>query len=118
VHPAFGVDGPRCVEGLRELGSYFGGEALPAIREGFCHGTWLVRKWSAMYLAHHADAKSLTAVLPLLRDQKNQVQLWAVHSLACHTCKLGDNPIDIVPLLIERIELDESIRIVERGEPT
>ena len=106
------------MEGLRELGGYFGGEALPAIREGLSHGNWLVRKWSAMYLDHHADAKSLTAVLPLLRDQKNQVRLWAVHSLSSHMYKLDDNPIDIVPLLIERVESDESTGVVERGEPT
>jgi hypothetical protein len=38
-------------------------------------------------------------------------EAWAVYSISCETCKLGDNPINIVPLLIERIESDESIRV-------
>ena len=38
-------------------------------------------------------------------------EAWAVYSISCETCKLGDNPIDILPLLIERIESDESIRV-------
>ena len=88
-----------------------GAEALPAIREGLTHPHWVVRKWSAMYLDHHADAESLEALLPLLRDPKNEVRLWAVHSISCDTCKPGGNPVDIVPLLIERAEEDESIRV-------
>ena len=105
------ADSETRVPAYFELDRYYGGEAVPAIREGLGHGNWLVRKWSAMYLDHHADAKSLEALLPLLRDPKSQVRLWAVHSISCDTCKLGGNPIDIVPLLIERIELDESIKV-------
>lgn len=37
--------------------------------------------------------------------------MWAVHSVACDRCKEDENPIDVVPLLIERIEIDESIRV-------
>ena len=39
------------------------------------------------------------------------MRLWAVHSISCETCKPGGNPLDVVPLLIERIELDESIKV-------
>jgi len=31
-----------------------GTDALPAVREGLRHGNWQVRKWSAIYLDHHA----------------------------------------------------------------
>jgi HEAT repeat protein len=89
-----------------------GQEALPAVRRGLEHGNWQVRKWSAMVLDSVADAESLTALVPLLRDPKADVRLWAVHSLACDHCK--DDvacPVDAVPLLIERIDLDESIRV-------
>ncbi len=105
------ADSKTRVPAYFELDHSFGSEALPAIRDGLRHGNWLVRKWSAMYLDHHADATSLDALVPLLRDPKNQVRLWAVHSISCDTCKLGGNPIDIVPLLIERIEVDDSIKV-------
>jgi len=37
--------------------------------------------------------------------------MWAVHSLSCERCKDGQNPIDALPLLFERIEDDESVRV-------
>jgi len=89
-----------------------GRRSLPAIRAGLGHGNWQVRKWSAMILDQVADAESLAALIPLLRDPKADVRLWAVHSLACEHCK--DDvacPVDAVPHLIERIQLDESIRV-------
>lgn len=89
-----------------------GEKALPAVRQGLGHGNWRVRKWSAMVLDRVADAESLAALVPLLRDPKSDVRLWAVHSLACDHCK--DDvacPVDVVPHLIERIEVDESIRV-------
>ena len=89
-----------------------GEAALPAIRGGLRHGHWQVRKWSAMVLDLVADSESLAALVPLLRDPKADVRLWAVHSLACDHCK--DDvpcPVDAVPHLIERIETDESIRV-------
>ena len=46
-----------------------------------------------------------------MRDPKAKVRLWAVHSLACDRCKPGGNPVDVVPLLLERLEFDESIRV-------
>ena len=82
-----------------------------AIREGLRHANWQVRRWCAIWLDHHADAESLQALIPLLHDPKSQVRLFAVHSLACEQCKAGENPIDVVPLLIERIHHDESIRV-------
>ena len=88
-----------------------GAESLPAIRGGLAHADWQVRKWSAMYLDHHADAESLEALLPLLEDPSNQVRLWAVHSLSCEVCKPGVNQIDIVPLLMKRATGDKSIRV-------
>ena len=89
-----------------------GEDALPAVRRGLQHDDWQVRKWSAMVLDQVADAESLAALVPLLRDPKADVRLWAVHSLACDHCK--DDvacPVDAVPHLIERTEVDESIRV-------
>ncbi len=89
-----------------------GASALPAVRQGLKHGNWQVRRWSAICLDQIADADALRELVPLLRDPKSKVRLWAVHSLACDHCK--DDvacPVDAVPLLIERIQLDESIRV-------
>ncbi len=88
-----------------------GRAALPAVREGLKHGNWQVRRWCAMYLDQNADAESLERLIPLLRDPKSLVRLWAVHSISCEECKEDECPVDVVPLLIERIEIDESIRV-------
>lgn len=85
--------------------------ALPAIRAGFGHANWQVRRWCALFADNFADGETLRALVPLLRDPKSQVRLWAVHSLSCETCKDGPNPIDSVPLLVERIEMDDSVKV-------
>ncbi len=102
-----GMERYRAFEALMALGA----EALPAVREGLRHGHWQVRRWCAIYLDHNADAAALEALVPLLRDPKAQVRLWAVHSIACEPCKACENPIDVVPLLSERLLADESIRV-------
>lgn len=103
-------DSHERLQAFRDL-SALGPTALPAVRKGLGHGSWQVRRWCTAHLDHHADGASLPLLLPLLHDPKRQVRLWAVHSLACDRCKAGENPIDVVPHLIERIEQDESIRV-------
>ena len=88
-----------------------GHEALPAVRDGLLAANWRVRKWCALFIDNFADAETLHALVPLLRDPKAAVRVWAVHSLSCESCKDGPNPIDAVPLLLERIEMDESIKV-------
>ncbi len=85
--------------------------ARGAVREGLGNANWQVRRWCAIWLDRHADPESLEALVPLLRDPKSQVRLFAVHSISCDRCREGENPIDVVPLLIERIAQDESIRV-------
>jgi hypothetical protein len=34
-----------------------------------------------------------------------------VHTISCDRCKQHDNPVDVVPLLLERIADDDSIRV-------
>ena len=93
---------------LVELGS----AALPAIRQGLQHENWQIRRWCAICMDHVADSTSLADLLPLFHDPKSAVRLWAVHSIACDHCKNDvDCNVDIVPHLIERIELDESPRV-------
>ncbi len=69
-------DGSARFEAFTALNEY-GSKALPAIREGLKHGNWQVRRWCAIFLDHHSDEKSLQSLVPLLRDAKRQVRLWA-----------------------------------------
>jgi HEAT repeat protein len=88
-----------------------GPAALEAIREGLSHPDWEVRRRCAMFLDRHWDAPSLQRLLLTLYDPKRKVRLWAVHSLGCDMCKGGENPIDAVPHLAERLREDKSIRV-------
>ena len=84
---------------------------MPVVRKGLAHENWQIRRWCALFADNFADAETLHALVPLLRDPKSQVRVWAVHSLSCESCKDGPNPIDAIPLLLERIEQDESIKV-------
>ena len=88
-----------------------GEEVLPVIRKGFQNADWQVRRWCALFADKFADSETLHALVPLLDDPKSQVRLWAVHALACETCKDGSNPIDAVPLLLDRIKMDKSLKV-------
>jgi HEAT repeat protein len=88
-----------------------GKEAVPAIRAGLKHSNWNIRRWCASLADNFADADLFQALVPLLDDPKSEVRVWAVHSLSCETCKEGPNPVDAVPLLLDRIESDVSMRV-------
>lgn len=88
-----------------------GTDALEAIHSGLGHSNWQVRKWCAMFLDQCANEESFKLLEPLMRDPKMDVRLWATHSISCEHCKEGECPLDFVPLLVERIEIDESIRV-------
>jgi HEAT repeat protein len=89
-----------------------GEDAIPALRDGLQHDNWQVRRWCAICLDRVADTEALRDLVGLLEDSKAAVRLWAVHSLACDHCKQDvDCPVDVVPLLIERIEEDPSMRV-------
>lgn len=88
-----------------------GADALPAIREGLKHPDWHVRHWCAICLDRTGTADVLGDLVPLLRDPEMNVRLWAVHSLACDQCKPYECAIDVVPMLVERLEQDASVRV-------
>lgn len=88
-----------------------GAAALPFIHEGLKHENWQVRRWCAMILDRMANAESLRRLVPLLDDPHRLVRLWAVHSIACDQCKGGNNPLDVEPLLIQRMRSDRSVRV-------
>jgi HEAT repeat protein len=88
-----------------------GKEAVPAIRAGLTHSDANIRRWCASLADNFADAELFRALVPLLNDPKAEVRVWAVHSLSCETCKDGPNPVDAVPLLLDRIESDVSMKV-------
>ncbi len=88
-----------------------GSRAVPALLEGLRHDHWDVRRWCLAVLDHNGGPEVRPSVLPLLHDPKSKVRLWAVHTLACDRCMAGENPVDAVPHLIERLWQDESIRV-------
>lgn len=88
-----------------------GVEALPAVRKGLQHADWHIRHWSAIVADNLADEDTIRALLPLLHDPRPEVRGWAVHSLACERCKPAPAAVDVVPLLLERIERDPSVKV-------
>ena len=88
-----------------------GKEAVPAIRAGLGHSDANIRRWCASLADNFADAELFRALIPLLNDPQAEVRVWAVHSLSCETCKDGPNPIDAIPLLLDRIESDVSMKV-------
>ena len=88
-----------------------GRKALPAIRAGLQHEAWEVRRWTAALLDHHADDDALEDLIPLLGDPAAKVRLWAVHSLSCDRCKVGENAVDVAPHLLRRLRDDPSIKV-------
>ena len=81
--------------------------AIPAVREGLGDGRWQIRRWCAAFLDHYGGPESRPWLLPLLHDPKSKVRLMAVHTLACDRCAGGENPIDAVPHLVDRLWYDE-----------
>jgi HEAT repeat protein len=103
-------DPPRH-EGATAALEGMGAAALPALRAGLRDGDWRVRRWCAYWFDRHPDAAALPLLVPLLRDPKSLVRLFATHSLSCEHCKGTAHPVDVVPHLMERIADDESIRV-------
>jgi hypothetical protein len=88
-----------------------GRDAVGAAREGLSHPNWRVRQFSAMFLDDHWDDAALKRLILNLHDPKLKVRKAAVHSLGCDRCKNGENPIDVLPLVAERIREDKSIKV-------
>jgi HEAT repeat protein len=86
-----------------------GVEALPAVRQGLQHANWHIRHWSAILTDYLADDETLRALTPLLHDPRADVRVWA--GLSCERCRNGPNPLDVIPLLLERIDQDPNIKV-------
>lgn len=104
------AEGPHRMDAFLALYAR-GRRVLPAVRRGLAHPNADVRRWCAIFADNFADAETLQALVPLLYDPHPAVRRWAVHALACEPCKDGPCPLDAVPLLLERIAEDASLRV-------
>ena len=75
------------------------------------HPDWHVRHWCAIYIDRNGSEDALHDLVPLLTDPEMNVRLWAVHSIACMHCKDYACPIDVVPLLLDRLATDSATRV-------
>ncbi|HTR63606.1 MAG TPA: HEAT repeat domain-containing protein [Candidatus Binataceae bacterium] len=88
-----------------------GKAAVPAVRDGLSHPNPSVRQFCAAFIDAHWDESALQRLILTLHDPKLKVRKAAVHSLGCDRCKGGQNPIDVLPHLEERIREDKSIKV-------
>lgn len=86
-------------------------QLLRAVVEGFTHETPDVRKWCVALMDHHATQACVDPLIDMLEDPKTAVRRHAVHSIGCQSCKDSPLDIDVVGLLIERVDRDTSIRV-------
>ena len=88
-----------------------GQDAVAAVRDGLSNPNWRVRQFCAMYIDNHWDEAALQRLILTLHDPKLKVRKAAVHSLGCDRCKSGENPIDVLPYVEERLRQDKSIKV-------
>jgi HEAT repeat protein len=88
-----------------------GADALEAVLRGMSHPNWRVRRWCTAFMDHHGDARCVRALCVALKDENSNVRRHAVHSIGCQGCKQTPLNVDIVALLIERMEHDENSRV-------
>lgn len=88
-----------------------GQAAVPAAREGLSHPNPKVRQFCAAFLDEHWDESALERLILTLHDPKLKVRKAAVHSLGCDRCKGGENPIDVLPYIAQRIREDKSVKV-------
>ena len=88
-----------------------GQAAVAAVRDGLSHPNPRVRQFCAAFVDAHWDESALRRLILSLHDPKLKVRKAAAHSLGCDRCKGGQNPIDVLPYLEERIREDKSIKV-------
>lgn len=98
---------PDAWRALRSAGQ----AAVPAAREGLSHPNPKVRQFCAAFLDEHWDESALERLILTLHDPKLKVRKAAVHSLGCDRCKGGENPIDVLPYIAQRIREDKSVKV-------
>lgn len=84
---------------------------LDAVLDGIDHDDPQVRKWCVALLDHHGTERCVDPLVGALEDQRAAVRRHAVHSVGCQSCKDDPLDIDVVGLLVDRVEADPSVRV-------
>jgi len=92
-----------------------GGEGLNAVKEGMRDSNWRLRMVCTEFLDHFADKTCVDALLMALKDGKQDVRRRAFHSIACQTCKKEPLGLDLVPILLDAISNDRSLKVRRRA---
>jgi HEAT repeat protein len=83
--------------------------AAPEVRAGLGDGRWEVRRLCAAWLWRFQHRAGFEALIPLLRDRHSKVRCTAVVGVG-HAGAVAESH-EIVPLLLERVYHDESLRV-------
>ena len=83
--------------------------AAPEVRAGLGDGRWEVRRLCAAWLWRFQHRAGFEALVPLLRDRHSKVRAAAVVGVG-HAGAVAESH-EIVPLLLERVFQDESLRV-------
>ena len=102
------ADAARRATAFKELVAA-GPDARAAVLEGTRDGRWEVRRWCAVWLFHFPDRAGFESLVPLLRDPKSKVRFAA--TVAVGLAHDSAESHEVVPLLLERLYHDESLRV-------
>ncbi|MFM7136363.1 MAG: HEAT repeat domain-containing protein [Planctomycetota bacterium] len=88
-----------------------GERAVATIVAGAGHQSPRVRAACVELMDHLADERCCEPLLAALRDPSPLVRRHAVHAVGCQRCKVRPLALDVVDLLIERVDTDSSARV-------
>ncbi|HYM15282.1 MAG TPA: HEAT repeat domain-containing protein [Dehalococcoidia bacterium] len=103
----------RAKQALRNLMAA-GSDATPVLRRGLQHPNAAVRVGCCVVLDHFLDEATVPELMANLEHEDEQVRKWALHALACDTCKEGScRPAEseIVPIALRMLREDPSRRV-------
>ena len=88
-----------------------GEAAVPSLVAGAGHVDARVRAESVALMDHLADGRCLDPLVTALSDPSPRVRRLAVHAIGCQRCKVAPLALDVVGLLIARVQRDPSPRV-------
>ena len=87
------------------------GNSLKALITDLASADVSVRRTAALALDHVSDPTAMTHLMRLAEDESSSVRRVALHSISCASCKDEPVPFDVIPILVNAIKSDPSIRV-------
>ena len=88
-----------------------GRAGLNAMKQGFQHANWRVRRECVAFMDHHARQDCVQGLLRALKDSNQTVRRNAIHSLSCDRCKPSPLQVDSIPMILDVARNDVSLRV-------